>query len=158
MWLEALTQVVPVLAVGSGSHLLATVLGRHVRPAGPCVQYASVFVAAESFLPTGPWLVWREHAVTPPPGSRLLARTSGGLPGYASGRHVGVQFHPEALPWMVDWWSDPASGRTPRPRLSHGELAAFAREREPRVQQLGRELFDGFLRQALTAPGPRSSA
>jgi len=43
----------------------------------------------------GPWLVWHHDGMFPPPGSEI-ARSAAGNQAYVVGRHVGVQFHPEA--------------------------------------------------------------
>lgn len=151
-WLLGLVEEVPVLGVGSGSHLLALVLGGHVRRAAPWVGYASAFVASQTFIPVGPWLHWQQHAITPPPGSRLLARSTRGVLAFGSGRHVGVQFHPEATPWMVDWWCE---DRALRPEVSPGVLRIAAREHLDAGERAGRALFDGFLEQAVGVRAPR---
>ena len=84
----------------------------------------------------------------PPSGATIQARGLHGTLAYSHGRHLGVQFHPEVLPWMVDWWTDDAYGRPGVPRERLGVLRALARERAESSAISGRGLFDLLLTRA----------
>jgi len=54
----------------------------------------------------GPWLVWHLDVMEPGPGSVAVARTAVSAQAFAHGRHLGVQFHPEATVASVRVWAE----------------------------------------------------
>lgn len=102
---------VPVLGICFGAQVLAAALGGDVhRMPAPQVGWEAVPSIDIRALPSGPWLSWHEDAVTPPPGARVLARDEVCVQAFAAGPHLGVQFHPEVTPSIVEGWID-ADGR-----------------------------------------------
>ncbi len=80
-----------------------------------------------------------------PPGAELLAENPSGPQAFRHGRHLGVQFHPEVTPAIIDAWI--AGSRD-------GEVDA-ARMRADTEREFGRagraaaELFGGFIARAI---------
>jgi GMP synthase-like glutamine amidotransferase len=56
-------------------------------------------------VPAGPWLEWHYQRFTLPPGSRQLAHSAVGVQAFASGPHLGTQFHPESTIEIVKHWA-----------------------------------------------------
>ena len=55
-------------------------------------------------LPEGPWLHYHYEAFTVPAGAMELARSPAGACAFRAGRHLGLQFHPEATAAMGEIW------------------------------------------------------
>lgn len=53
----------------------------------------------------GPWPRWHGDVITAPPGAAVLAEDEGTVQALALPRAVGVQFHPEATPDLLDLWA-----------------------------------------------------
>ncbi|WP_029287728.1 type 1 glutamine amidotransferase [Cellulomonas sp. HZM] len=102
---------VPVLGVCLGMQLLALALGgRLLRRHGTEVGFAPVDVVGDDDVlgalgdrPTV--LHWHDDAVDLPPGATLLASTATTpVQAFRAGSALGVQFHPEVDPGMLDLW------------------------------------------------------
>jgi hypothetical protein len=52
----------------------------------------------------GPWFQWHFDSFTVPPGATLVAENDAGPQAFVAGRHLGVQFHPEVTPEIMDGW------------------------------------------------------
>ena len=52
----------------------------------------------------GPWFQWHFDSFSTPPGALLIAETDAGPQAFVSGRNLGVQFHPEVTPEIMDGW------------------------------------------------------
>lgn len=153
-WLEpelatlraALAAGVPVLGICFGAQALALAGGGSVGPA-PRSELAWTVLDTDEpdEVLAGPWLSWHDDAFSVPPGARRLARSAAGPQAFALGSSLGVQFHPEAGPDLVERWlgfSGPALERlgldAGRVRADTERLAAGAKGRAYR-------LFDRFL-------------
>jgi len=55
-------------------------------------------------IAAGPWFQWHFDSFTLPPGARLIADTDVGPQAYVIGRSLGLQFHPEVTPEIMDSW------------------------------------------------------
>jgi hypothetical protein len=55
-------------------------------------------------VPEGPWFQWHFDSFTLPPGAKLIAETDGGPQAYIIGRSLGLQFHPEVTPEIMEAW------------------------------------------------------
>jgi GMP synthase-like glutamine amidotransferase len=69
-------------------------------------------------IPTGPWLQYHFDLMQLPPGASELARSPAGVAAFRHGRHLALQFHPEADAALLAEWArtDPklsATGITP---------------------------------------------
>jgi GMP synthase-like glutamine amidotransferase len=102
---RALEADVPVLGVCFGGQLLARVLGGEVfRSEREEIGWLPVGTRDPDLVPEGPWFQWHFDTFTLPPGARLLAESEVGPQAYAAGRSLGVQFHPEVTPEIMDSW------------------------------------------------------
>lgn len=108
---EAVAADVPVLGVCLGMQLLALALGSELqRRHGTEIGFAPVDVVGDDPV-LGPLgerptvLHWHDDAVTLPSGATLLASTAiTPVQAFRSGSALGVQFHPELEPRMLDLW------------------------------------------------------
>ncbi len=95
-----------VLGIGHGARLLALALGGAVAPAQhPWRGWALVDTTVPHIIPSGPWLAWQHDVIDLPPGAQLLAHNQLGPQAFRVGRHLAVQFHPEATPDLVAGWA-----------------------------------------------------
>jgi GMP synthase (glutamine-hydrolysing) len=153
---SAVEHDVPVLGVCFGGQLLAQALGGRVVPSPrPEVGWSSISSDQPALVATGPWLLWHEEAVELPPGAVVLARNDVAIQAYAKGSHLGVQFHPEVTPAIVDSWINDAKQRDEVTDDEHNSLWDGIEERARISGINARTLFDGFLRRAglLDPPG-----
>jgi GMP synthase-like glutamine amidotransferase len=96
---------VPVLGLCFGGQALAAALGGEVRLApAPEIGWLEVDPLDGRAIAPGPWFSWHHDTFTVPPGARELARTAAYPHAFALGRSVGLQFHPEVTPAIVEGW------------------------------------------------------
>jgi GMP synthase-like glutamine amidotransferase len=102
---RAVEQDVAVLGVCFGGQLLAKVLGGQAfRASESEIGWIPVRTHDPELVSEGPWFQWHFDSFTTPPGARLIAETDAGPQAFVSGRHLGVQFHPEVTPEIMDGW------------------------------------------------------
>jgi GMP synthase-like glutamine amidotransferase len=102
---RALEADVPILGLCFGGQLLARVLGGEVyRGAEAEIGWLPVRTAAAELVPAGPWFQWHFDVMTAPPGATVIAESDVGLQAFTSGRSLGLQFHPEVTPEIMDDW------------------------------------------------------
>ena len=93
---------VPVLGICFGGQALAAALGGTVSRA-PQAEIGWIEVDGGDGY-GGSWFTWHQDAFTLPPGAVELARAPSGPQAFALGRSVGLQYHPEVTPRIVDDW------------------------------------------------------
>jgi GMP synthase-like glutamine amidotransferase len=121
---------VPVVGICFGGQALAAALGATVSRA-PETEIGWVDVQGDDGF-GGRWFTWHEDVFDLPPGATELARAESGLQAFAAGPSVGLQFHPEVTPAIVDDWLGGAPGAVADPeplRAETAETVAAARER-----------------------------
>ena len=139
---------VPMLGLCFGSQLMARALGgESFRAERSEIGWFRVRTSDAELISEGPWFEWHFDSFTLPPGAKLLAETDVGPQAYVVGRGLGLQFHPEVTPDIVDGWV--------RGHLEAGggdvggdELEAMQEETErraPAVRIATMRLFDRFL-------------
>ena len=102
---SALAVGVGVLGVCFGGQLLAAALGGSVQRAPrPEIGWYDVHSDAPDLIPGGPWFQWHFDRFTPPPEATVLARTEQATQAFVLGRAMGLQFHPEVDPALVEQW------------------------------------------------------
>lgn len=137
---------VPVFGICFGAQLLSRALGGEVRPAenGPEIGWLPVRTAEPDLIDPGPWLVWHFDVMTAPPGSVEVARTDAATQVFRQGRHLGVQFHPEATPRHAEQWSRSYSAALAELATDPESLVAEARRRASTARTKAYDLFDRF--------------
>jgi GMP synthase-like glutamine amidotransferase len=143
---RAIGRDVPILGICFGGQHLARALGGAVAPAPRAeVGWLGVESLAPDVVPHGPWLQWHRDAFTVPPGAELLARSPVGAQAFRSGRHLGVQFHPEVTPAIaLDWGAQyPGSLTEGGTTLAAVRAGGEAHAAGARVRAYA--LFDAFL-------------
>ena len=96
---------VPVLGLCFGGQMLARVLGGEVfRSTTSEIGWLPVRSAEPDLVPEGPWFQWHFDAFTVPPGATLIAESDVGPQAFVAGRSLGLQFHPEVTPEIMDDW------------------------------------------------------
>jgi GMP synthase (glutamine-hydrolysing) len=102
---RAVDEDVPVLGVCFGGQLLARVLGGDAfRAPASEIGWVAVRTRDPELVPEGPWFQWHFDSFSTPPGATLIAENDAGPQAYVHGRHLGVQFHPEVTPEIMDNW------------------------------------------------------
>ena len=137
---------VPILGVCFGGQLLARVLGGEVfRSERAGDRLAAGPEPGPELVPDGPWFQWHFDSFTAPPGATVLARNEVGPQAYVIGRSLGVQFHPEVTPEIME----PGSRRTATSSTSTASTRTrSSRRRTRRASRRGQtslQLLDGFL-------------
>jgi len=96
---------VPVLGICFGGQALATALGGMVvRAERPEIGWTTVQTSRPDLIEPGPWFQWHADRWVLPEGVRAFARTHVAEQAFTAGRSMGVQFHPELTPRMLDGW------------------------------------------------------
>lgn len=145
---EAAAAEVPVLGMCFGGQALAVALGGGVEVMEtPEIGWIPIDVD-DPDIPGGPWLQYHHDRIKLPPGARELARSPAAPAAFRHGRHLGLQFHPEADAELVDRWARIDA------RLSEGgvtveDLAAQGAEFSPPALDHAHRLFDHWLRTAV---------
>ncbi|HEY1331639.1 MAG TPA: type 1 glutamine amidotransferase [Actinomycetota bacterium] len=102
---RALEADVSILGLCFGGQLLARVLGAEVyRSTESEIGWLPVRSADPDLVPEGPWFQWHFDTFTPPPGATIVAESDVGPQAFVSGRSLGLQFHPEVTPQIMDDW------------------------------------------------------
>jgi hypothetical protein len=55
-------------------------------------------------VPEGPWFQWHFDTFAAPPGANVIAESDAGPQAFVAGRSLGLQFHPEVTPRIMDDW------------------------------------------------------
>jgi GMP synthase-like glutamine amidotransferase len=142
---------VPVLGICFGGQALSLALGGGTDRA---VAREVGWIAIDSYdasIPAGPWAQYHDEVMRVPPGARLLARSPAGTAAYRVGPHLGLQFHPEATPEMVNAWAR-ADADLAAARITLDQLAEEGRAHGAAAHDDAFRLFDGWWR---AGPGAR---
>lgn len=102
---QAAEHDVPVLGLCFGGQLMARALGgKSFRADRSEIGWLPVRTSDPELIAEGPWFQWHFDTFTLPPGARLLAETDVGPQAYVVGRSLGLQFHPEVTPEIMEAW------------------------------------------------------
>jgi GMP synthase-like glutamine amidotransferase len=115
----------PVLGICFGGQALAKALGGEVRRAAePEIRWRAIDTTSP-ILP-GPWFFWHEDEFSLPPGARLLSGSARQTIAFASGRSLGLQFHPEADAKVIGTWIGGARAKLAHQGIDPDELIRHA--------------------------------
>ena len=102
---DAIEADVPILGLCFGGQMLARVLGsRLFRSEHAEIGWLPVRTHDPDLVSTGPWFQWHFDSFTLPPEATLIAESDGGPQAFIAGRSLGLQFHPEVTPEIMDDW------------------------------------------------------
>jgi GMP synthase-like glutamine amidotransferase len=137
---------IPVLGICFGSQLLARALGGRALPAERSeIGWMAVESRDPSLVPAGPWLQWHHDTFTVPAGAALLADSPAGPQAYTIGRSLGVQFHPEVTPEIVEAWVAADGEALDRHGIDRDRLLAQTRALAGENRLRARRLLDVFI-------------
>ena len=146
---EAARADVPMLGICFGGQLLARVLGgRSYRSEIAEIGWLPVRSKDHSMLSDGPWFQWHFDTFTVPPGARLVADSTVGPQAFAIGRSLGVQFHPEVTPEIMDQWVSVYRHELDQEGVDPDLLLEETHRRADETRAAAWRLFDGFLARA----------
>ena len=143
---EAVEADVPVLGLCFGGQLLARTMGgksfRHDRSE---IGWLPVRTSDPDLVSEGPWFQWHFDSFTVPPGGRLVAETDVGPQAYVIGRSLGLQFHPEVTPQIMDSWVKAYRHELDGDGVDPDALMEETIRLAPAVRKRSEHLFDHFL-------------
>jgi GMP synthase-like glutamine amidotransferase len=103
----ALDLGIPLLGICFGGQMLAAAVGGQVaRATTPEIGWTIVSSADPALIAPGPWFQWHFDRFTLPAGVPVLARTALANQAFVYGRAMGLQFHPELTPSVLECWLD----------------------------------------------------
>jgi GMP synthase-like glutamine amidotransferase len=141
----AIANEVPVLGICFGGQALSVALGGGTdRASAPEVGWIAID-SDDAGIPEGPWAQYHNEVMRVPPGAQLLARSPVGTAAYRIGPHLGIQFHPEATPEIVNAWAR-ADVHLPAAGITLSDLAAQGTRHGPVARDCAFALFDGWWR------------
>jgi GMP synthase-like glutamine amidotransferase len=104
---QAIAGGVPVLGICFGGQMLAAALGgRVVRASRPEIGWNVIESDEPGLVDPGPWFQWHFDRFELPAGTPVLARTALANQAFTAGRSLGLQFHPELTPSVLECWLD----------------------------------------------------
>ena len=137
---------VPVLGLCYGAQVLAHALGGSVTAAPqPEIGLVEVDTSDPTLVPAGPWTAFHLDVLDPPPGATVVARNACGTQAFVLPGALGVQFHPEVRPDVLDGWSRRYPELVLAAGLQPAELVRQARHREEDSRSAAYALVDTFL-------------
>jgi GMP synthase-like glutamine amidotransferase len=102
---DAIEGDVPILGLCFGGQMLSRVLGGRVyRSEKSEIGWLPVRTNDPELVSEGPWFQWHFDVFTAPPGADVLAVTDVGPQAFVAGRSLGLQFHPEVTPAIMEEW------------------------------------------------------
>jgi GMP synthase-like glutamine amidotransferase len=136
---------VPVLGLCFGGQLLARALGGQGYRAGDAeIGWLPVRTTDPELVPEGPWFQWHFDTFTLPSEARIVAETEVGPQAFLAGRSLGLQFHPEVTPEIMEEWVRvyrhelDADGVPPDPLLEE------TKRRAPESRRMSWQLLERF--------------
>jgi GMP synthase-like glutamine amidotransferase len=157
---EALRNEVPVLGLCFGAQLMTRVLGgRCYRADEAEIGWLPVRTTDADLLPEGPWFQWHFDSFELPPGATMLADSPLGPQAFLADRSLGVQFHPEVTPQIMDEWVRAYAHELDAEGVDPDALMRETLEQNRPNRERAWRLFDGWLARVAgldaLAGGPR---
>jgi GMP synthase-like glutamine amidotransferase len=151
---DAADDDVPVLGICFGGQLLARALGgSSFRGELAEIGWLPVRSEDDTLVPEGPWFQWHFDSFTAPPGARLIADSPAGPQAYTIGRSLGLQFHPEVTPQIMDSWVVAYRHELDQEGVDPDLLLEETYRRAGDTRAAAWRLFDGFLRRVARIGG-----
>jgi len=108
----------------------------------------------KTLIPTGPWFEYHWDRWTLPKGALEIARSEVASQAFVMGRTLGVQFHPEIDPQVLEAWLAMEGGcaEVEAEGIDVDQLRAQTIEEKIGADKRAFDLVDTFLRRVATAP------
>ncbi len=152
---DATENDVPILGVCFGGQLLARVLGGRVfRSEKEEIGWLPVESTDTDLVPEGPWFQWHFDSFTPPPGATVVAENEVGPQAYVIGRSLGVQFHPEVTPEIMESWVKAYRHELDEHGVDPDKLLEETHGASETTRATSLALLDRFLEQVARPPKP----
>jgi GMP synthase-like glutamine amidotransferase len=143
---EAVDADVAVLGICFGGQLLARTLGgRSFRADASEIGWLPVRSRDQELVPEGPWFQWHFDTFTVPEGAIVLAETDVGPQAYVIDRNLGVQFHPEVTPRIMEEWVRAYRHELDADGVDPDALLDETRRRADSARATSRQLLDTFV-------------
>jgi GMP synthase-like glutamine amidotransferase len=142
---DAVEADVPVLGICFGGQLLARALGGRSFRGEAEIGWLPVRSNDPSLVPEGPWFQWHFDTFTAPPGAELIADSPVGPQAFTIGRSLGVQFHPEVTPEIMDLWVAAYRHELDQEGVDPDRLLEETYSRADETRTVAWRLFDAFL-------------
>ncbi len=137
---------VPVLGLCFGGQLLARVLGgRSFRSDHAEIGWMSVRTGDPDLVAEGPWFNWHFDTFTLPPGAKLIAQSDVAPQAYLIGRSLGLQFHPEVTPDIMESWVKAYRHELDGDGVDPDALLEETHRLAPEVRRRSERLFNRFV-------------
>jgi GMP synthase-like glutamine amidotransferase len=137
---------VPILGVCFGGQLMARALGgKSFKAEHSEIGWLSVRTNDPDLVPDGPWFNWHFDTFTLPPGAKLIADTDVGPQAYVIGRNLGLQFHPEVTPQIMDNWVRAYRHELDAEGVDPDALLEETKKRAPQARKTTERLLNNFL-------------
>ncbi|MGH2992904.1 MAG: type 1 glutamine amidotransferase [Solirubrobacterales bacterium] len=136
---------VPVLGLCFGGQALSVALGGEVSPAEPpSIGWFEIETDDPDLVPGGPWVHFNVESLSVPAGAEQLARSPRGPGAFRLGPHLGLQFHPEATPAVVNGWSNGEAARLATLGIDPDDIRAQGERWGAQAARGAFELFDAW--------------
>jgi GMP synthase-like glutamine amidotransferase len=136
---------VPVLGICFGGQALSVALGGGISPADPLSWgWLEVESEAPELIHRGPWVHFNHEIFSIPDGATEVARSPCGPGGFRLGPHLGIQFHPEVSPEIVDRWAESREPKLAELGITREDLRAQGKRFAPQAATHAFELFDAW--------------
>lgn len=143
---EAADADVPLIGICFGGQLLARVLGgRSFKGPQAEIGWLPVRSSDPSLITEGPWFQWHFDTFTPPPGANLIADSNAYPQAYLVRRSLGLQFHPEVTPAIMDAWVLAYRHELDQEGVDPDGLLEQTNRTAPDARAAAWRLFDAFL-------------
>jgi len=142
---QAIESGVPILGLCFGGQMLARVLGsRLFRAEQAEIGWLPIRTRDTELVSTGPWFQWHFDSFSAPPGADLIAETDLAPQAFVSGRNLGLQFHPEVTPEIMDEWVRAYPHELEAEGVDPQGLLAETRRRAAEAKQTTWRLLNAF--------------
>ena len=145
LYQQAIAANVPILGLCFGGQMLARVLGsRLFRAERAEIGWLPLRTNDPELVSTGPWFQWHFDSFSAPPGATLIAETDAAPQAFVSGRNLGLQFHPEVTPEIMDEWVRAYPHELEAEGVDPHGLLAETRQRAEQAKQTTWRLLNAF--------------
>jgi len=145
LYRQAIDADVPILGLCFGGQMLARVLGSKLfRAERAEIGWLPIRTHDPELVSTGPWFQWHFDSFSAPPGAKLIAETDAAPQAFISGRNLGLQFHPEVTPEIMDEWVRAYPHELEAEGVDPQGLLAETRRRAAEAKQTTWRLLNAF--------------